>query len=78
MMLELADNRMLQPSGSVVPAVIADAGERAGRRLLRKIGTASVLAGHSHAAPKTMSFHTQPCTSPPPVGARARPSTRRR
>ena len=33
---------------------------------------------YPRAAPNTTSFHAEPCTSPPPVGARARPSAHRR
>ena len=38
-------------------------------------GTAIV---YIRAAPNTTSFRAEPCTSPPPVGARARPSVHRR
>ena len=38
-------------------------------------GTATV---YTRAAPNTTSFRAEPCTSPPPVGARARPSAHRR
>ena len=34
--------------------------------------------GYTPAAPNTTSFRAEPCTSPPPVGARARPSAHRR
>ncbi len=33
---------------------------------------------YTRAAPNTTSFRAEPCTSPPPVGARARPSAHRR
>ena len=33
---------------------------------------------YTPAAPNTTSFRAEPCTSPPPVGARARPSAHRR
>ncbi len=36
------------------------------------------VAVYTRAAPKTTSFRAEPCTSPPPVGARARPSAHRR
>ena len=36
------------------------------------------VTGHTPAAPNTTSFRAEPCTSPPPVGARARPSAHRR
>ena len=38
-------------------------------------GTATV---YTRAAPNITSFRAEPCTSPPPVGARARPSAHRR
>ena len=36
------------------------------------------VTGYTPAAPNTTSFRAEPCTSPPPVGARARPSAHRR
>ena len=36
------------------------------------------VAVYTRAAPKTTPFRAEPCTSPPPVGARARPSAHRR
>ena len=38
-------------------------------------GTATV---YTRVAPNTTSFRAEPCTSPPPIGARARPSAHRR
>ena len=37
-----------------------------------------MVTGYTPAAPNTTSFRAEPCTSPPPVGARARPSAHRR
>ena len=36
------------------------------------------VTGYTPAAPNTTFFRAEPCTSPPPVGARARPSAHRR
>ena len=78
------ETRLIDASDASRPLSEA-AGEAAARRVSTRcrlnqdfhFGPGTVT-GYTPAAPNTTSFRAEPCTSPPPVGARARPSAHRR